>query len=385
MKSMVVSLFVVACLSVSVIADGSALPANIWTKVSMEWKAGLPKNIEKPGWSTTDGYSDNIYRSKTGSVIIRTGVRSKSAGLNPGYYTNTSVEWDLKSDTVRTIDVVPWGGGSGGNGKLLPGYKERKAPTPRHTYDGICYVAATDEMYMMLGANWKIGHKQATEEAKAELKKDAGRTWAYSFEKNRWDCIEDNVWKLFKTSPYENHMTHWPEGNKLLFLDSSGGKYAEFDLEKKKWEKIALKNKRSHSLYHARSTWDSKRGLWVFRLGPQLSTFDPKTKTFTKLPSCWDIKIPTREERKQMKKEKKKADKRLAWKGVCYISKHDVYLVSGPTGNETAIYDPEKKTWTPLKGGDIPLPNGYCQYNAEMDIVALGIQQKTFKFRYVPQ
>jgi hypothetical protein len=373
------------CITLSGLAGENSLPANTWVKVNIDWKAALPKNIKGARWSTGDGYSDNIYRSKTGTVIIRTGVRSKSAGLNPGYYTNTSVEWDLKTDTAKTINVVPWGGGSGGNGKLLAGYKDNKAPTPRHTYDGICYVPETDEMYMMLGANWKVGHRQATAEAKAELKKDAGRTWSWSFAKKRWTCIEDNVWKHVKTSPYENHMTHWPEGKKLLFLNDGGNRYAEFDLTTKKWAKVALKNKRPHSLYHARSTWDSKRGLWVFRKGPLLSTFNPKTRTFTKLPNCWDMKIPTREEFKAMKKAKKKADKRLNWKGVCYISKHDAYLVSGPTGDETMVYHVAEKKWRSVKGGKIELRNGYCQYNPELDLVAMNIQQHTYKFKYVPE
>jgi hypothetical protein len=376
----------ILCFGLPVLAGENTgrLPTNTWVKVKIDWKAALPVNIKDARWSTTDGYSDNVYRSKTGTVIIRTGVRSKSAGLNPGYYTNTSVEWDLRTDKAKTLNVVPWGGGSGGRGKLLAGYKENMSPTPRHTYDGICYVPETDEMYMMLGANWKVGLNKPTAEAKAEVKKDGGRTWAWSFGKKRWTCIEDNVWKLFKTSPYENHLTHWPAGKKLLFLNDGGNRYAEFDLETKKWAKVDLKNKAPHSLYHARSTWDSKRGLWVFRLGPRLSTFDPKTKSFTKLPNCWDLKVPNRQELKQMKKDKQKADKRLTWKGVCYISKHDAYLVSGPTGDQTMVYHVAEKKWRSIKGGAIKLQNGYCQYNPQLDLVVMNYQQHCYKFKYLP-
>ena len=84
-----------------------------------------------------------------------------------------------------------------------------------------------------------------------------------------------------------------------------------------------------------------------------------------------------------MRKEKKKPDARLYMKGICYVSKHDRYLVCGPTGNDTAAYDPESRKWTPIKGGDLKLINGYMQYDPKLDIVAMNFQLKCYKFRYV--
>ena len=368
-------------------ADGvspHALPPNTWVKSAIDWKAALPRDIEDAGWSTSDGYSDNLYRANTGTVIIRTGVRSKKKGLSPGFYTNASVEWDLATDTARVIDIANWGGGSYGHGRLLPAFKDHPTPTPRHTYDGITYVPEEDAMYMMLGANWRVGGRGANEEAKARLKVDNGLTWKYSFKNRRWTSIDHNVWKLFKCSPYESHLQYWAEGKKLLFFNDGGSKYAEFDMESQTWADVKLSGKCPMSLYNARSTWDSKRALWVFRLGPRLARFDPRTKAFEQLPNCYDMKIPSRQERAQMKKEKRKPDPRLAMKGVCYISEHDAYLVTGPTGDDTVVYGCKEKTWTPIKGGPIKLVNGYCQYNPGLDLVAMNLQQKCFKFRYVP-
>ena len=178
-------------------------------------------------------------------------------------------------------------------------------------------------------------------------------------------------------------MEYWPAGRKLLFLNSGGNKYAQFDLTAKTWVALKTANKCPMSLYNARSAWDSKRSLWIFRLGPRLCTFDPKTNKFEKLPNCYDMNIPTRDELKKMKKQDR--DPRLYMKGVCYISKHDRYLVCGPTGNDTVAYDPEKKTWTPVKGGDLKLINGYMKYNPKLDIVAMNFQLKCFKFKYVPE
>jgi len=192
------------------------------------------------------------------------------------------------------------------------------------------------------------------------------------------------VWKLFKCSPYENHMQHWPDGKKLLFLNDGGSRYAGFDLKTNTWRKVELANKCPMSLYNARSAWDTRRSLWAFRLGPRLCTFDPRTHTFATLPDCYDMPIPSRAELKQMQKEKKKPDPRLHAKGVCYISKHDAYLVIGPTGNDTAVYDIERKKWTLVQGGAIELANGYCQYSPELDVVAMNYQLSGYKFRYVP-
>ena len=383
MKRLVISTLLVAASGAFVSADQP--PANTWVRVNVDWDKALPAEIKDARWSTTDGYSDNVHRSSTGSVIIRTGVRSKSIGYSPGFYTNASVEWDLKTDRAKVIDIANWGGGSYGHGRLLRAFSQHPTPTPRHTYDGICYVPRTDSMYMMLGANWRIGGRGANSEAKAELKKDGGRTWKYSFRTRRWTCIEDNVWKHFKCSPYENHMQHWAEGRKLLFLNDHGNRYAEFDLAKNTWQKVALANKCPMSLYNARSTWDSRRSLWIFRLGPRLCTFNPKTRTFAELPNCYRMHIPSRDELAKMKKAKKAPDGRLRMKGVCYSSKHDVYLVTGPTGNDTAVYNVGKKEWASVRGGDIKLVNGYCQYDPTLDVVAMNYQLDCFKFRYVPE
>ena len=41
---------------------------NTWVKAAIDWKAALPTDIPDARWVTTDGYSDNLYRSKTGTV-----------------------------------------------------------------------------------------------------------------------------------------------------------------------------------------------------------------------------------------------------------------------------------------------------------------------------
>ena len=179
-------------------------------------------------------------------------------------------------------------------------------------------------------------------------------------------------------------MTWWPSGGKLLFLNDGGSKYAQFDLKTRRWQPLQLANECPMRLYNARSTWDSKRSLWVFRLGPKLCTFDPATSRFERIPNCYDIDIPTRDELQQLKDDGKKPDPRLAAKGICYVPRHDQYLVCGPTGDDTAAYDPITRTWTAISGSPIELVNGYMQYDPQLDVVAMNYQLSCFKFRYQP-
>lgn len=349
-------------------------PANTWVEVKLDAK--LPEHVAKEKsarWDQTDGYSDTIFRAKTGTVIIRTGIHCDALGYSPGYYTNTSVEWDLKTGQASAIDIVNWTGGSYGGGKLLPAFKDHPTPSPRHTYDGICYVENEDAMYMVLGANWKtVLGNNVSEEAKAAMKADNQSTWKYSFADKRWTRIEGGVNTAGYTgSPYENHLQHWPAGGKLMFFNDGGNFYAEFDLSARKWAKVPLKNKCPMSLYNARSTWDSKRNLWVFRLGMKACTFDPQAKEFKALPDAYTVADP-------------KQDPRARLKGIAYISKHDLYFINGETAEDTWIFDPNKSEWKQAQASGPKLLNGYLQYDPQTDTVALSYQLKAFTLKFVP-
>ena len=66
------------------------------------------------------------------------------------------------------------------------------------------------------------------------------------------------------------------------------------------------------------------------------------------------------------------------------IARHDAYLVTGPNGNDTRVYDAAARTWSSLAGGDMQLVNGYCQYEPDSDLVLMNYQLSCFKLRYVP-
>lgn len=355
--------------------QADSLPPNTWVAAGVEFLK--PEHIPDAQWVTTDGYSGSTFRPDTGTVIWRSGIRSKELGLTPGFYGNATLEWSPASDVVRILDVQDkWGGGSYGSGRLLEGFAGNPQPCPRHTYDGLTYVPEKKSLYLMLGAFGRMSGGKPTEQAKEQLALDARSTWRYSFETDRWARIDDSIrrfWSsVYTVSSYESHLRYWPQGNRLLFLDDKGRHYATFDLETETWSKGELKNECPMRLYNARSTWDSRRRLWVFRLGPQLCTFDPATAAFEKLP----LPYPMPEDKK---------DPRRATKGVAYLSRHDVYLIAGPTGNDTYAFDPNTKSWRHIGGGDLKMVNGYMEYDPASDLAVMVYQQQIYRFRYVPE
>jgi len=375
------------CLSLSVLiaeekkeADSKVpvIKANTWVDAKLKYE--MPAKYvrgSKTYWKKSDGFCDSIYRSKTGSIIVRTGIRCQMAGLKPGYYSNASMEWNLKTNKIEVIDVFNWGGGSGGNGTLLAGFKDNPTPSPRHTYDGLAYDSDEDVMYLMLGAFHKAGYSMTDEKAKKQFALDANSTWKYSFKDNKWTQIEGNIrqfWNKNSVQAFEQHLEYWPGGKKLLFHSGTGKYYAEFDIKTQKWAKVKLKNTLPVRTFGARSAWDSKREHWVFRLGEKVGYISPKLKSCSALPD-----LP-----KEFSIIPKGRKSWHLYKSIAYISKHDVYIISGATGNDTYVYDHKTKKWVKILGGEIKLPNGYIEYDEKTDLCGLVYQHKAFKFRYVP-
>lgn len=368
-----------ACVSLCIVCGLASLsradddiPPNTWVAAKPAFQ--LPDDIKDARWLTGDGYSDNVYRAKTGTILIRTGIESKSMGFSPGFYTNTTVEWDLKTDRARVLDISNWGGGSYSPGQLLPGFKDHPTPMPRHTYDGICYVEDEDAVYLMLGAHGRSFSKTFDDDTRAAYRQDVNSTWKLSPSTGRWTRIPESVrkfWNESACSPYESHLQHWPDKGKLLFFNDLGTHAAEFDLKTQKWEKATAKNKPPMSLYNARSTWDSKRQRWIFRLGPRLCSYDPREREFKQLPTPYE-------------RGEDKKDPGNSMKGITYIPKHDVYLISGPTAADTWVYAPEKGTWSQVKASGPKLIAGYLQYDPRSDQVILSYQLTAFRFRYEP-
>ena len=68
-------------------AVAESLPANTWIRTEVDRSSALKDYLaEKKGrWEASDGFSDNLFRSKTGAALIRTGINCKETGLTPGF------------------------------------------------------------------------------------------------------------------------------------------------------------------------------------------------------------------------------------------------------------------------------------------------------------
>ena len=53
------------------VAGGEPQP-NTWKRVNIDWKRVLTRHVKDGRWSTTDGYSDSVFRTRSGEVLIRT-------------------------------------------------------------------------------------------------------------------------------------------------------------------------------------------------------------------------------------------------------------------------------------------------------------------------
>jgi len=346
------------------VVDSSGLPYNQW--IAAKAKYLLPK-IPHPGWNFGDEYCASMFRSKTNTVLFRSGVLTKVkkpgvCRLWPGYYSNAMMEWNPRTNEVRPIDIFNWGGGSGGGGCLLPNFTSHPSPSPRHTYDGMAYVPKTDTVYLVLGATWKI-QKNATKAALSAYTLDMQSTWKYVISKKRWYRIKGNVRALFKKPPfaYQSHLRYWAKGNRLLFVDSEGKSHAEFDLTTETWKEVKAKQNSPCRLNGARSAWDSKRDVWLFRANKEVCSYDPSTRSYKRLP-----------------------DTDVNHTNITYLSKYDLYLVAGPTGDDTRIFDPKTNKWRSLKGGAIKLPNGYLEFDPLSGLVLMVRQSQTFWLRFRP-
>ena len=169
-------------------------------------------------------------------------------------------------------------------------------------------------------------------------------------------------------------MAYWPEEHRLMFLSGKGNYYAEFDTSSKKWVTCEAKISDPIDVFGARTDWDDRRQRWLFRLGAEVAYWDPIGRAWKKLP-----RLP--QELDEIPHGGKKWHK---YKGIAWISKHDVYIANGRTGADTYILKPGESSWKRIDGGDLELPNGYLEYDEVTDQTILVWHRKIYTFRYDP-
>jgi len=342
---------------------------NTWINPNLRFV--LPSGVPGAQWQTGDGYCTALGRVGHGTVLWRTGVGQNSSvahpKLDPGFYSNALLQWTPSADTARVIDIFNWDGGSYSEFSPLPAFYTDTTPVPRHTYDGLAYVEEQDALYLMLGAYGR-GAPAGGEALRLYSLDDTASTWKFTFSDGNWRRIRGNIrrfWSsVYTVSNYESHLRHWPAGRKLLFVNDGGNYHAEFDLQTETWTNISSSALRApFSLYNARSAWDSKRALWIFRNGKDVCTYDPSARTYARLP---DIRSDT-----------------ALGRGIAYDSRHDAYIAPIQATTATAVFSPGSAAWTEISGS-VTLPDAWAAYDSLSDWVCYVNQQNVLKFRYNP-
>jgi hypothetical protein len=345
---------------------------NTWIEVSPQENIPAHYSGLRFVGQMAHGYGNLVCRPSSGTFLYMDCLEDNlSSGCRRpnSFYANAICSWNPQGNTLEVLKVGNWGGGSYGNGCLLPEFANDTTPAPRHTYEGFVYVDSTDALYLMLGAYTRIMSGSPTPEAQAMYTLDNQSTWKYTFSNNRWHRIASHVSDVSRVrSNYETHMVHWPSGRKILWAGHYGWEHAEFDLATETWQAVTTTNRSPFSLYGALSDWDSKRDIWIFRNGDSVATYDPATKTYTALPGSG-----------------------LSKSNICYISDHDVYLATGSSAGQTKIYDPNTQQWTAINGGSITFECNsdlYMRYDpvtGKAGIVTDASTPRYYTFKYVPE
>ena len=349
----------------------AAAQDNTWVQVAPQ--ASIPSEYSGLSFvgQMAHGYGNLVYRPSSGTFLYMDCLQDAlSSGCRQpnSFYANAVCSWNPQANTLGVLKVGNWGGGSYGNGCLLPEFANDTTPAPRHTYEGFVYVDSTDALYLMLGAYTRIMGGTPTPEAQAMYNLDVKSTWKYTFSNNRWRRIASHVSDVSRVrSSYETHMVHWSTGGKILWAGHYGWEHAEFDLASETWELVTTVNRAPFSLYGALSDWDSQREIWIFRKGDSVATYNPATKTYTALPGCG-----------------------LSKSNICYLPDHDVYLATGGTAAQTKIYNPGSRTWTLINGGSLTFDCNsdlYMRYDpvtGKAGIVTDAANPRYYTFKYVP-
>lgn len=301
--------------------------ANTWneTHPSFVLPEGRHGSIIGTSWNTW------TYRAKDNSLLYYD--RYVGEEFPNTIYGNTLTAWSLDSNRVTALVM------------------HDTVPSERHTYEAFVYVDSLDAVYMMLGATHGCGSD--------------GKMWEYSFATGSWRVVSTTVPDAYGC---EVHMQYWKKGHQILFL-SGDNKVFSFDFSSHQWSPWSITFPPEVDVYNAKSTWDTKRDLWVFyggNTGNNLAAFDPSTKRFTLLTAPG------------------LRPKAYSHTGITYLPGYDAFMIAGGiTGTETWVYENATHMWHVVSGANVP-DDGFTSlfYSSKNDQVYLmnGCQGCTRRF-----
>jgi hypothetical protein len=328
-------------------AARAKFPPNTWVAIDWELKihdGALPPGIKTGRYASNHHYGGMAYRPASGRTLILDGYAERMGDSvlgTPTIYANSLYGLDPVKGVYHLYKTSNYRGA-----EPMPRNVEEPTPSPRHTYECFAYVADTDSLYLWTGANKMNGYaaREGTREkvgryapkrwVSNENRKILGM-WAWSFRDRKWRTIDRC--KQYPPGGYENAMVYLPATKKIWFV-STGGEVWTFDIKGEQWTKESMKMKWNR--YRGTTFADTKRNRIVSYSGKQtrngqatgcaLGVLDVATGTFRELGG------------KGPRPPAPRSDG-----GMCYHSKHDLYVAFGGAGRLTDnhVFDPDTNTW----------------------------------------
>lgn len=217
--------------------------------------------------------------------------------------------------------------------------------------------------------------------AGAENGKKADTFWSYDVAKNAWT---DVTGKKPGPTGYQTHFAHFAGSDTLWVFTNRGGSWMNlyaFDMKKQAWAEKQIGRTNGFGASHV--AIDAKRKLALVRASFR--------KPFA---SAFAIFDPAKKSLTPLKHPPEiSTSSRMA-----YIPKHDKFFIHDPGGRKKKgedggkgkdwVYDPADSKFTQVKAsnGDTLRMDNYLTYDALNDIVVIYTIKNQFKvFRYVPE
>ncbi|GMV79635.1 MAG: hypothetical protein AMXMBFR7_08190 [Planctomycetota bacterium] len=361
------------------LAEAAAkFPANQWVSLPPP-AVVIPKPWEGGRIVHINSFGSDVFCPGINKILTLTGYTTMPPGKAvPNNYSDSLYSYDCMRNELELVKRSNWRAGARSTDPNQCSYpldenKTDPTPCPRHTYNGICYDAASGSFFLINGANAGVPNKHPLFDA------NQGTTvftfWSFDIKSKRWTQLEYPALK--RQEPYDTILRAVPEAGALYHFGV--WTVSKYDLKAKAWKVLldspgggpvdakanaangytggqaAVDGKRQRILFHGGSAWRPKKDGPAELPMHTVLVFNAKTEKFERLGAGSVEGIPRM--------------------GLVYVEHLDRYWLRTDTGEY--LMDPDSGTWTKLKhvpfsfSGDRSTEWNYACYDSARGLILL--------------